>query len=1132
LVARPRNGGSPFWLCRRCNHTESDTNPDGGLAQRHLSADEADLVYAAYTAIAAWSAEYLWSNQPDARQALDYLRRRGFRDQTLREASVGFHPQRQDAGAGLVLYRTHLDHWHAAQLGGLLGPQGQLKRILRGTITLPYLQQGRCTLIRGRAIEGGYYSPAGLSLYAGGSPIFFLHDQIAQHETILLCEGEFKALAAQQAGLGAVAQPGVGYFPDPYLYALAGKTVVVTYDVEQRTDPFELSPGEKYTLARVGELCGLRQQEQIDQLYAAIAETEKAKTDDVREKDTMIRYVEAAKKEIARLKAQLQALSKLNLRVKVLRLPRRADQIKVDLDGWLISHSAELLRDLVHRAPLGKDWYSIHSGRSGEFGYTRTGMHNGTPVANYKARIMETVFQHDGLQTTTLQRIALQTPSGRRLAVDIPDEDWADDRRAARIVRKSLQEGTFDDKPNEALRAIRLLSNHGDPPVGRWVNTCTGWEQLEGKWHFLAPDGAIHAGGVNPTIRAEIAQDTTGNHYALCGPGDAPIGADAYLSFLRGQVVPQPLALLLAGQTALAVLHRFNGNAARSMLWLHHETGSLKTATIRACVMALFGPNFTAERADGAPVIKWDASSVGLSLASFFYRDLPLIIDDYKAGMIAPDAFRRYIHAYSEGTSRTRATKELGLEKARPVRVLVFSTAEDIPQGDPGIQARLLSVVLKPETVNTNELAALQRAGAAGHLAAFWRGFLSAIAGQLDAHGPAYIEERMQALVRKDEAELALSGHKRTAGALRQNRAAWLVVCAWLEQAGYITADEARALNLAHLSARMLLTADMNALQRSSRPSQIFLGIMTELISNGELIIEQPGMTCSRCEAPLKRANDGWFCTSPGCTYHIPSQRIVGFRYGKGIAIFSNKAFQHVSRVRNDQRQPFNYSQTAIWQQLEADGALLERGPDRPQVRKRNPAVPGTDGKGKPESVLLLRASSLETDGDPSDEPPTQRDNNSDFSHDHAQNACDPCDPCDPGIGTRQNGHGSCDPGVIPCDPDVIPAADLDFGITRITSGSHACDPKIGASGRAKSRLGSQDHKISEKQNVFDDSSQFRQGGPGAVRPSVDTLKWWRTHLRELLARKGTAKECALDLTKLTVAQMEALCTTIEARGA
>jgi hypothetical protein len=1133
LVQRPRNGGVPFWLCRRCNHTESATDQEATpVPQRILSPEEVEQVYAAYTTFAAWSADYLWSNQPDARQALDYLRRRGFRDQTIKAAGLGFHPQRQEDGAGLVLWRSQPELWHAAQLGGLLGPQGKLKRILRGTLTLPYLHQRRVGMLRGRAMEGGYFAPSGLHLFAGGQPTFFLHDQLEQHETILLCEGEFKALAAMQAGLGAVAQPGVNYFPEAYLHALAGKTVVVAYDVEQRHDPFELSPGEHASLTRVGTLCGLRQQAQIEQLYDAIGELEKRKSgDDLHEQTRSSLQVQAAKSEIARLKAELHALAKLNIRVKVLRLPRRADQTKVDLDGWLISHSADVLHDLVERAPWGKDWYHIHSG--GEFGYTRTGMHNGKPCANYKARIVETVFQHDGMQTTTLQRIALQTPSGRRLSVDIPDEDWADDRRAVKIVRKSLQEGTFDDKPSDALRAIRLLSNHGDPPVGRWVNTCTGWEKLEGKWHFLAPDGAIHATGINHSIRAEIDPDASGNHYQMCGPGDPRQGAAAYLNLLRGGVIPQPLALLLAGQTALSVLHRFNGNAARSMLWVHHETGSLKTATIRACVMALFGPNFTAERGDGAPVIKWDASSVGLSLASFLYRDLPLIIDDYKAGMIAPDQFRRYIHAYSEGTSRTRATKELGLEKARPVRVMAFSTAEDIPQGDPGIQARLLSVVLKPETVDTDALALLQRDGAAGHLAAFWRDFLSAIAGQLDARGPGYIEERMQALVRKDEADLALSGHRRTAGALRQNRAAWLVLSTWLEQAGYITADEARSLNLAHLSARMLLTADMNALQRSSRPSQIFLGIMTELISNGELIIEHPGMTCSRCDGDLKRANDGWFCTSDGCSYHIPAQRVVGFRYGKGVALFSNKAFQHVCRVRNDQRQPFNYSQTAIWQQLEADGALLERGQDRPQVRKRNAANPGPDGKGKPESVLLVRAEALETQGDPDEEPqdnltimqkPTQ----------HAQNACDPCDPCDPVIGTRKNGPHACDPDVIPCDPCDPNPDDLDFGITRITSGSHACDPKIPASESHETSWDHKDHKNSEDQCDQKEFLHYRQVEPSApipVRHPVHTIRWWRKRLRELLATKGTAKECALDLDKLTVEEMEQLCERIERRA-
>lgn len=1069
LVSNPRNGGAPFYLCRQCRHYEAATDADPDRPPVvSLSPEQVDHAHRGYTAVALWCAEYLWSPDPDALAALNHLRQRGLTDDTIRSARLGYHPRTHgyaktgcaalDWGVGDYLYHRDRESLEGAQLGGLLGPQGRPKGVLRGTITIPYWQGERCVLLRGRPMEGGrYLSPSGVPLYASGVPALYLSDSIASASTVLLCEGEFKALAAHQHGIPAVAQPGVGYLPDSFIQSLAGKTVVVAYDVEQRSDPFQLSPGEQFTLAVVARLSGIEHQQQLERLSKVLEELEKKKVDDdVHEGMLLITQKEAAVRDARRIKMQLDRLTKLRLRVKVVRLPRRADERKVDIDSFLLRNSPDALRQLIASAPEGVDWHAAHSGS--EFGYTRNGMHNGKPVANYKGRIVETVYQHDGLITTTLQRLALQSPSGRRLSVDVLDEDWADDRKAVRLVRKGLQEGTFDDNPALALRAIRLLSNQGDAPVSRWVNTCTGWEQIDGRWHFLAPDGAINGEGISTTIRAMIDPDTAGNHYAMCGPGDAGAGAAAWLSFLRGEVCPQPLALLLAGQTALSVLHRFNGNAARSMVWIHHETGSLKTAVVRAGVLALFGPRFTAERADAAPVIKWDSTAVALSLASFYYRDLPLIIDDYKTGMIAPDAFRRYLHAYSEGTSRTRANVHLKLDRALPIRVMVFSTAEDIPQGDPGMQARLLSLVLKPEQVSSDNLAALQRAGAAGHLAAFWRGFIQAIAGQLDSHGASHIQEQMQAIVSADDAEL--TGHRRTAGSLRQNRAAWLVLSNWLRQSGLISADEARQLNEAHLSARTLLTADLNSRQRESRPSQIFLSVLIELLSNGELTIEHEEMECPRCEKELKRAHDGWYCTNEQCHYHLPAARIVGFRCTDGIGIFANKAFQQVSRVKNDQRQPFAYSAPAIWQQLDADGVLVAKDPKRtPYITRRNPAARGADGKKKAELVLLIKPSALEIEIEP---------NNSESNHVILRSL-----RSSPDLAHQEAEEGD-DAHVILLrssgDPEAPEGGESEPRITRITSGSLSCDPQFEAPQCAEPGRGSQDHKesrSSESQRIL-----------------------------------------------------------------
>lgn len=300
LVSNPRNGAAPFWLCRQCSHYLPAGDSDVARSPlRQLSPDETEQAQAGYTAVALWCADNLWSNDPEARAALDYLRQRGFSDAVLAEAKIGYHPAAQDRGAGLALW--HRDHaaYEGAQLGGLLGPQGRLKSVLRGTITIPYWLNGRCTLLRGRPVAGDgaarYLSPGGVGLYANSAPTLYLADSIEKADNTLLCEGEFKALAAHQYGIAAVAQPGVGFLPDSFVQALAKKTVVICYDVEQRRDPFEFSPGERYTLSAVARLCGIDQQQQIQRLYQGLDELDKAKSDDIREQSVVLANQQAAR---------------------------------------------------------------------------------------------------------------------------------------------------------------------------------------------------------------------------------------------------------------------------------------------------------------------------------------------------------------------------------------------------------------------------------------------------------------------------------------------------------------------------------------------------------------------------------------------------------------------------------------------------------------------------------------------------------------------------------------------------------------------------------------------------------------------------------------------------------------------
>jgi hypothetical protein len=184
------------------------------------------------------------------------------------------------------LWRRDPEHARTLGLTGLTAAQGRPKQLLRGSITLPYRANGVSRMLRTRKLQPAagqpaYFSPAGVGLYAGGAPCFFLHDVLAQTDTVILTEGEFKALACWQAwragalSMPAIATPGIGYLPDALIAALAGKTVYLAYDVEQRRDPFVLSPGETFTIRNGERLTGIGIPERLDQLTRRVQQAAK-----------------------------------------------------------------------------------------------------------------------------------------------------------------------------------------------------------------------------------------------------------------------------------------------------------------------------------------------------------------------------------------------------------------------------------------------------------------------------------------------------------------------------------------------------------------------------------------------------------------------------------------------------------------------------------------------------------------------------------------------------------------------------------------------------------------------------------------------------------------------------------------
>lgn len=698
--------------------------------------------------------------------------------------------------------------------------------------------------------------------------------------------------------LPALGLPDYAELTDEQLADLAGYTVVLLLPVEQREDPFTPSPGEQWTIAYGEALTGRGMKRQLKEYEQSINDAT----------NLSVVALERLQQQIADLRTRQKERQSVHGCVKVVRLPRNATERHVDLASFLDRpNGITTLNECLLKAVDFRTWYDAHATNHywyGDGGIWEQGDDYPKLLANYWALVTEDVNQHDGREQTSAHVLEIQTPSGRRRTAHISGKEWADQRTAMIAIRQAVGEATVFDEGPAAFKAIKMLSRYGDDPVRRDRYTCTGWEQIGGRWHFLMPDGAVTAAGIMPHCIADLDAYSQGNHYALCGSGDAAGGAAAYLGFLSGEVCRQDLALLLAGHAALAPLMRFVSDGGKPLLWLYGESGVHKTALVRAAVLAPFGPKFTAVRDDGAPIPKWNSTKNALELIAFTYRDVPLCIDDYKQAIATRDTLATFIHDYSEGTSRNRMTRDRKLDRVFLPRCLAISTGEDRPDCDTGQDARIIDIPITKARnshhgdVNTEALTRLQAAGAAGNVAAFWRGYVQWIATKLDAQGVDSFSASLRAQLQSDDEDLP--GHRRVAGALRSNRLGLLMLLSYMEQQQLVMPAEAALLREAHLHARDMFAQRKAEQNGDIRPSAIFLDILREGLTTGAIGL------------------------ADGTDSHVSVDRLIGFRYDRegSVALYPQRTYQYVVRTLHEQNRNLNYSERAILQQLNSDGAF------------------------------------------------------------------------------------------------------------------------------------------------------------------------------------------------------------------
>jgi hypothetical protein len=369
-------------------------------------------------------------------------------------------------------------------------------------------------------------------------------------------------------------------------------------------------------------------------------------------------------------------------------------------------------------------------------------------MSNFLAEIVEETRYIAGTGTRTILRIRGQInkpddPDGKEKPLELPTvevstDDWAGfgwviANWGIRCVIRPIS------SVKEDLRTMIQLRSK---PSVRTVYGATGWQEIDGKRHYLHGGGAIGPKGNDDTVEVRLPPELS--RYNLATEVKPADGIRATLTLL-GLATPEVVWPMLAA--CFAPLYGPVDYAV-------HVTG--RTGSFKSECMSLFqshyGPGMDSRHLPGS----WSSTPNALEAQAYLARNAVFVIDDFvpqgsssqqKSYQMAAD---KIIRAQGNQAGRARLTDLSSLQETMYPRGCIFSTGEDTPEGH-SCRGRMMILELAPGNITPE---ALSRAQAVRSQYVATTAFLC----QSLAQRPADLDDR-RGLLRR---ELLKVGHTRT----------------------------------------------------------------------------------------------------------------------------------------------------------------------------------------------------------------------------------------------------------------------------------------------------------------------------------------------------------------------------------
>jgi hypothetical protein len=316
----------------------------------------------------------------------------------------------------------------------------------------------------------------------------------------------------------------------------------------------------------------------------------------------------------------------------------------------------------------------------------------GELLANFTLEIDEDIEVQDDIEKQRIFQGTLKI-MGRTETFRITAVEFADNNKLkAAVFAAGGPEVQIHCRMDQLRTAITATSGQNMPINRRQTTTNSGWNSDSSS--YLVPSGRITAKGFEQIDESSGGLRVDLNDEEHARFLDMKLLEPEELLRVKRHLVEDLLLLQdrtvtysLLAATAAAVLQPFANGAGRFALWLVGLTGAGKSFLAKL-FMNLFG-DFPVSSGRFAT---WSSTPNYLQRQGYFFKDTLYLVDDYKPEVISPYNIVRILQTYADGTARGRLKSDSTTNVSRPIRGLLLSTGEDVPEHNPSAMARSLVI--------------------------------------------------------------------------------------------------------------------------------------------------------------------------------------------------------------------------------------------------------------------------------------------------------------------------------------------------------------------------------------------------------------------------------------------------------